>query len=181
MPANSGIPEQLQALIDLFDLSSLDDKMEHVRAHPYLMSDAALEYLDLLRTQRIEAGDTAFADTLGTHRLLLERAREVGLAQAFEELRQILLVQTVQEFVMGRSWMDSYIYLGEHPELKSESAIKILMKAEADARAKGDTDMAKVIAHHARLLRRVQEIGAEPAFIEIGGMDFLTSRPPPQD
>jgi hypothetical protein len=181
MQGSSGLPESVEALRGFIDAPSLDDKIEHVRTHPYLMSDASLEFLDLLKEQMIKAGDTAFAETLATHRALLSRARQVGLTQACDELRHILLTQTVQEFVMGRSWMDSYIYLGKHPELKSERAIEILTAIETDARAGGNTDLAKGIATHVRLLRRVQDIGAEPAFIEVGGMDFLTSRPPAQD
>jgi hypothetical protein len=52
---------------------------------------------------------------------------------------------------------------------------------EEEARRSGEKEQAKIINVHAHLLYLVEKVGADAAFTEIGGNDFLTSRHPDDD
>jgi hypothetical protein len=75
----------------------------------------------------------------------------------------------------GYSWMESYVFLQKHPELLSEDALTAVIALGMRAHEEGDTQAEKVAAAHYNLLRRIPEVGAEAAFIEVGGNDFRAS------
>jgi len=165
--------EEAVNLIRAFLLArNIDDKMEFIRTHTFLLSDDALKLFDSIRDSTLKKGDTDFAETLRHHRIMVERVRQVGIAQATRELHSLRLLETVHEFIDCYSWMDSYIYLGEHPELRSEEALGFLITIGMRARDEGNKEGEKIAAAHYNLLRRVEQIGAEAAFSEVGGEDF---------
>jgi hypothetical protein len=151
---------------------NIDDKIEFIRTHSFLLTDDALLVFDHLRDSSLKRGDADFAETLRHHRVMVERVRQVGSAQAARELHSLTVLESVQEFIGCYSWMDSYIYLGEHPELKTEEALDILGVLGMQAHDEGDAQAEKIAAAHYNLLRRVGQIGAEAAFSEVGGEDF---------
>ena len=103
---------------------------------------------------------------------MVERIRQIGPEETTRELQSLRLLETVRAFIDCYSWMDSYIYLGEHPELRSEEALGWLVTLGMQARDEGNKEGEKIAAAHYKLLRRVDQTGAEAAFSEVGGEDF---------
>jgi hypothetical protein len=173
-----GSPELAKSIEQFLAQPDLEAKINYLRAHPSLLSDDALRVFDRLRDAFVSAGDPDFAETLASHRALAERARDVGVTKAFEEMRYLLLAERFEEFIAARSWMDSYVYLEKHPELTFPAVRDIVTVLEERARRSGDEEKAKIIHVHGSLLYLVHTIGADAAFIQIGGMDFLNSTHP---
>lgn len=171
-------PESVKKIKEFLEQPNLEAKRNYVNAHPDLLSDHALRLFDHLRDAFIKEGDLDFGETLLQHRALLERSREVGVTQAFNDFRSLILGEKFKEFVNCRSWMDSYVYLEKHPDLTFTGARDIMIYLEELARRSGDKEQAKIINVHAHLLYLVEKVGADAAFTEIGGNDFLTSRHP---
>lgn len=151
---------------------NIDDKIEFVRTHTFLLSDDALAAFDSVRKSFIEQGDEDFAETVLQHRAIVERAREIGLTETSRELHAMIVFESVKRFIDCYSWMDSYVYLGEHPELRTEDALGFLVMLGTRARDRGDRQAETVAATHYKLLSRVGQVGAEAAFSEVGGEDF---------
>jgi hypothetical protein len=175
---NAELPESVDIIKRFLEEPNLEAKFNYVRAHPYLLSPDALQVFGHLRDAFAENGDADFAETLSQHRTLVERAQEVGLTQAFDEARFLTRAERVKEFIGARSWMDSYVYLEKHPDLTFPAVQDVLIALEEQARRRGDEEQAKIINVHAYLLYLVHTIGADAAFTQIGGMDFLNSRHP---
>lgn len=171
-------PESVKKIKEFLEQPNLEAKRNYVNAHPDLLSDHSLRLVDHLRDAFIQEGDPDFGETLRQHRALLERSREVGVTQAFNDFRSLILGEKFKEFVGCRSWMDSYVYLEKHPDLTYTGARDIMIYLEELARRSGDKEQAKIINVHAHLLYLVEKVGADAAFIEIGGNDFLASRHP---
>jgi hypothetical protein len=181
MGNSSQEPESVKTIEEFLKQPNLEAKRSYVSAHPYLLSDHALRLFDHLREAFIQEGDSDFGETLRQHRALVERSREVGVTQAFNDFRSLILGEKFKEFVSCRSWMDSYVYLEKHPDLTYTGARDIMIYFEEQARRSGDKEQAKIINVHAHLLYLVEKVGADAAFTEIGGDDFLTSRHPDDD
>ncbi|HEU5387555.1 MAG TPA: hypothetical protein VFV73_16780 [Streptosporangiaceae bacterium] len=175
---NDELPGSVDAIRRFLEEPDIDAKLRYVHAHPYLLTDDALRVFGLLLETVAKSGDADFAETLSAHRALLERSRQAGAEKAFAELRLYIMTEKIQEFIDARSWMDSYVYLENHPELTYAAAREALIMIEQKARDLGYEDQAKIVRVHARLLHLVETKGMDAAFTEVGGKDFLNSRHP---
>jgi hypothetical protein len=175
---NAELPESVDIIRRFLAEPNLEAKFNFLRAHPYLLSPDALRVFGHLRDAFAENDDADYAETVTQHRMLVERAQEVGLTQALDEARFLLRLERVKEFIGAPSWMDSYVYLEKHPELTFPAVQDVMIVLEEQARRRGDEEQAKIINVHAYLLYLVQTIGADAAFAQIGGMDFLNSTYP---
>jgi len=164
--------EAIQSIREFVEARNLDEKIEYLRMHSFLLTDDALRLFDEVRSIVAESGDDDFAETIRSHRGIVEEVRRLGFEKAREELHVFLLIETVKEFMDGYSWMDSYIYLQKHPLLLSNDARGVLLAFGKKAHDEGDKEAEKVAIAHYNLLGRVEKIGAEAAFIEVGGEDF---------
>ena len=172
MPDGIEVGEAINTIRVFLLARNIDDKIEFIRTHSFLLSDDALVVFDDLRNSSLEKGDADFAETLRVHRIIVERVRQVGLAQTAREMHSLKVLESVQAFIDCYSWMDSYVYLGEHPELRTEEALNFLISLGMQARDRGDAQAEKIAATHYNLLRKVGQVGAEAAFSEVGGEDF---------
>jgi hypothetical protein len=169
------IPEAIHTIQGFLQANRLDDKLEYLRRHSFLLTDEALHMFDVVREGAAEEGDKDTEEAVASHRMIVEEVRELGFSEAAKRLHSLVLLQTMKDFMAGYSWMDSYVFLQKHPELLSEDALATVIALGMRAHEEGDAQAEKVAAAHYNLLRRIPEVGAEAAFIEIGGNDFLAS------
>jgi len=154
---------------------NIDEKLEYLRRHSFLLTDDGLRTLDEMKAVVHKDGDEDTVEALAAHRFIIEQVRELGFKEAARSLHARVMIQTVNDFMAGYSWMDSYVFLQKHPELLSEDALASLIAFGKRAHEQGDAQAEKVAAAHFNLLRRVEQVGAEAAFTEVGGKDFTAA------
>jgi tetratricopeptide (TPR) repeat protein len=83
------------------------------------------------------------------------------------------LYEIINQFLFARSWLDAYLILEQHPELRS-AAVDVILRTTAqnqEAQTGGKAERASatdsVPRINADLLRRCREIGDIPAFAEV--------------
>jgi hypothetical protein len=177
MSGDAPLQEPFGMIRAFVEAPNLVAKMEYVRQHPALLSAEVIRVFGLF-TEQMRKTDADFRETLEAHRAVLDRAREVGLERAFDEFSTLVMAQRLQDFMDCYSWMDSYVYLQKHPELASDQALGQLSIMKDQASSAGNREKVKIIDTHGYLLHQVMRVGAEAAFVEVGGADFLNSRPP---
>jgi hypothetical protein len=171
----SQLPEALHLIEAFLEASGIDEKIEYLRRHSFLLTDDSLVFLDDFRKAAKAEGDEDMAEFFSSHRLIIETVRELGFSDGAEKLRGLVLMTTLKDFMDGYSWWDSYVFLQKHPELLSADAQHFLVLLGKQAHDQGDQEAEKVIYTHFKLLRLVTEVGAEKAFTEIGGKDFTAA------
>ena len=166
------IPEAIHTIQGFLEAKRLDDKLEYLRLHSFLLTDDGLHMFDVIRAAAVKEGDEDWAEAIASHRMIVEQVRELGFSEAAKGLHSLLLIQTMKDFMAGYSWMDSYVFLQQHPELLSKDALAVVIALGRRAHDQGDAQAEKVAAAHYNLLRRIEKVGAEAAFIEVGGDAF---------
>ena len=81
-----------------------------------------LEFFDLVNKAAKEKGDEEMAESISSHRVIIETVRELGFDEGAKRLQGLVLMTTLKDFMDGYSWWDSYVFLQKHPELLSEDA-----------------------------------------------------------
>ena len=76
------------------------------------------------------------------------------------------LLASLRGFVEAETWLDSYRFVRDHPELLMDAAEARLAGLAARAAATEDEVIAGLFAEHLALLRRAREVGVEVAFAE---------------
>ena len=76
------------------------------------------------------------------------------------------LLAALQQFVEAETWLDSYRFVRQHPELLTDAAEARLAGLAARAAAVEDEAIAGLFAEHLALLRRAREVGVAVAFAE---------------
>jgi hypothetical protein len=169
------LPEAVHQIYAFFEADGLDEKIEYLRRHSFLLSDHSLDLFDHFQESADKENDQDKSESISSHRLIIKTVRELGFTEGAERLRGLVLMQTVRDFMDGYSWWDSYVFLQKHPELLSEDAQGFLVAIGERAHNQGDQEAEKVAFVHFNLLRRVMEVGAEQAFTEVGGRDFTAA------
>lgn len=85
--------------------------------------------------------------------------------------RQGALMAALQQFVEAETWLDSYRFVRDHPELLSDAAEARLAGLAARANAVEDEVVGQLFAEHLALVRRARESGVEVAFAEKLGVE----------
>lgn len=127
---------------------------------------------DVMKTAATKEGDEDWAEAIESHRVIVEQVREFGFSEAANRLHSLVLIQAIKDFMAGYSWMDSYVFLQQHPELLSKDALAVVIAFGKQAHDQGDAEAEKVAAAHYSLLCRIEKVGVEAAFIEVGGDAF---------
>ena len=130
-------------------------------------------------------GDSNVQEALDQHRRLLRRCREIGVRNAFLELRRLLgerpsasaapggeldeagalaLVDVIGEFVTAADWSDSRRVLDAHPELLSSGADAVFERLIRTHEARHELNVVRQLIVHRDLLRRCREVGSDAAF-----------------
>ncbi|MFO7917993.1 MAG: CpXC domain-containing protein [Anaerolineae bacterium] len=171
MPA-SALAEKLQ---DFMQKETWRASQRYLEDHAELLGEAADQILeDLIRTSR-ERGEEDYAQIFEEHRQVLQRCREVGVKEAFnEKIRETReketdleeTVSAVQEFVQAQNWAEARDILEDHPELLEKRGDRIMGAFIEAARKLDDEDSEAILQEHRELLRRCQEVGVEEAFTE---------------
>jgi hypothetical protein len=173
MPERQDPADTLRAFQRLVEAPGWDERRQILHATPLLLTDAAPDIARYAAGAAEAEGGAEFARTLRGFAALVERCREIGVDAGLDEAQTALLLSQIKEFVDCYSWADSYHYLMSHADLQSPRAPEVVADAAQRAQANGYDDYAKILRTHERLLRRVAEVGAEAAFFEVGGDDFL--------
>ncbi len=84
-----------------------------------------------------------------------------------------LLLAVLRQFVEAETWLDSYRFVRQHPELLTDAAEARLAGLAARAAAVEDAAVAELFAEHLALLRRAREIGVTEAFAEKLGVTVV--------
>jgi len=153
-------------------------KQRLVENNQLLLTSEADSSLALLIMEYDEQPDLKQSFLL--HRSLLQRSREIGIHQAFIEMRRTLdaapltgsfeqaqteaLVNTIGEFITKDSWDESRSYLDDHPELlyaQTDSIIEQLIRTHT---TRGENKVVRELIIHRDLLRCCRDIGTEAAF-----------------
>jgi hypothetical protein len=85
------------------------------------------------------------------------------------------LLAALRHFVEAETWLDSYRFVRDHPELLTDAAEATLARYAERAAAVEDESVAGLFAEHLALLRRAREVGVLPAFAEklgVTGVEF---------
>jgi|GEM_PF-2476971 len=164
-------PEQLrQTLFALIQARNLDEALRFLEAHPELLTDEADAVLGRLIDTAQAQGDEAALRIFERHRALLRRCREVGVEEAFAELRRgSELVKTIFAFIQAETLEESRRILEAHPELLTDEADAMLGRLIDTAQAQGDEAALRIFERHRALLRRCREVGIPRAFAELSG------------
>lgn len=80
--------------------------------------------------------------------------------------RQDSLLAALRQFVEAETWLDSYRFVRDHPELLSDAAEARLAALAERAAATEEDAIGRLFAEHLALLRRAREVGVERAFAE---------------
>lgn len=80
------------------------------------------------------------------------------------------LLAVLRGFVEAETWLDSYRFVRDHPELLTDAAEATLARLAERAAAVEDESVAGLFAEHLALLRRAREVGVAVAFAEKLGM-----------
>ena len=80
------------------------------------------------------------------------------------------LLTTLRGFVEAETWLDSYRFVRDHPELLTDAAEARLAGLAARAAAVEEKAVAGLFAEHLALLRRARAVGVLPAFAEKMGV-----------
>ena len=161
-------PEQLRQTIFAFiQAETWEESRRILESHPELFTDEADAVLrQLIDTARAH-GDEAALRIFERHRALLRRCREVGVEEAFAELKRgSELVQTLLAFIQAETWEESRRILESHPELLTDEADAVLGQL---VQAQEDEDARHFLEELRALLRRCREVGIERAFAELSG------------
>jgi hypothetical protein len=153
-------------------------KQRLVESNPLLLrteADSALAGLILEY-----AGDDHVSESLLLHRSLLKRCREIGVRDAFLELRVTLgepplaetyepsptqaLVDTIGEFITQDDWQAARQWLDQHPELLSKEADDAFEALIRTHTARNQPAVVRALIIHRDLLRTCREIGVDAAF-----------------
>jgi hypothetical protein len=164
----------LRTLQALVESPSWEERRQLLHGAPYLMTDGGLQVAAQAGESAAARGEAEIARAIRAYAALARRCREVGVDAAVDEAHTALLLTLLEEFIDCYSWADSYRYLMSHADLRSPRAPDVLVDVAQRAQAAGNEDYAKILRTHERLLRRVAQLGAEKAFLEVGGMDFLS-------
>lgn len=76
------------------------------------------------------------------------------------------LLAALRQFVEAETWLDSYRFVRDHPELLSDAAEARLAGLAERAAATEEEAVGRLFAEHLALLRRAREVGARVAFTE---------------
>lgn len=183
-PLDDALLDELARLLHEFiSAPTFYSKQRLVEGNPLLLetlADSALaglivEYADEERIRR----------SLELHRALLRRCREIGIREAFAELRRTVeemdqsdaapdqavhaLVDAIGEFITAASWEDSRRWLEAHPELLSAQADAVFEELIRTHTARGERNVVRQLIIHRDLLRMAREVGTEAAFERMAG------------
>ncbi|MFP3896603.1 MAG: CpXC domain-containing protein [Anaerolineales bacterium] len=171
MPA-SALGEKLQTFMQKETWLA---SQRYLEGHPELLDDAADRLLQQLISTSRERGEKDYAEIFEEHRRILQRCREVGVAEAFaEKIRETReketgveeMVAAIQEFVQAQNWAEARDVLEDHPELLGNRGDRVMGAFIEAARNLGSDKTEAVLQEHRDLLRRCQEVGVEEAFAE---------------
>ncbi len=84
--------------------------------------------------------------------------------------RQDPLPAALRQFVEAETWLDSYRFVREHPELLTDAAEALLAGLVERAAAVEEEAVGQLFAEHLALLRRAMAVGVGVAFAEKLGM-----------
>ena len=156
-----------QTLEEFIRARTWDESRRILEAHPELLTDEADAMLGRLIDAAQAQGDEAAIRIFERHRALLRRCREVGVEEAFAELRRgSELVQALLAFIQAETWEESRRILEAHPELLTDEADAVLGQLIDAAQAQGDEAALRIFERHRALLRRCREVGIPRAFAE---------------
>ncbi len=183
-PLDDALLDELARLLHEFiSAPTFYRKQRLVEGNPLLLetlADSALaglivEYADEEHVRR----------SLELHRALLRRCREIGIREAFAELRRTVeemdrsaatadqavhaLVETIGEFITATSWEDSRRWLEAHPELLSAQADAVFEELIRTHTARGERNVVRQLVIHRDLLRMAREVGTQAAFERMAG------------
>jgi succinate dehydrogenase flavin-adding protein (antitoxin of CptAB toxin-antitoxin module) len=164
-------PEQLkQTIFALIQAETWEESRRILEAHPELLTDEADAVLGRFIDTAQAQGDEAALRIFERHRALLRRCREVGVEEAFAELKRgSELVKTLLALIQAETWEESRRILESHPELLTDEADAVLGRFIDTAQARGDEAALRIFERHRALLRRCREVGIEQAFAELSG------------
>lgn len=153
-------------------------KQRIVEGNAILLSQEADAALAMLAYEYEE--NSPLQQSLIIHRRVLQRSREIGIREAFTELRQTLdetplaesveaaatqnLVSVIGEFVTTENWEESRAYLVMHPELLTAQADSFFERLIQTHTARGERNVVRQLVIHRDLLRACRELGIDPAF-----------------
>jgi hypothetical protein len=83
------------------------------------------------------------------------------------------LLAALRQFVEAETWLDSYHFVRDHPELLTDAAEARLAGLAARAAAVEDAAVGELFAEHLALLRRGREVGVMEAFAEKLGVTVV--------
>ncbi len=182
-PLDDGLLDELAHLLHEFlTAPTFTAKQRLVEHNARLLlgneADSALAGLHLTY-----ADDETLLAALSHHQRLLRRCREIGVREAFLELRRQLgegpaasdpadideaeaaaLVDTIGEFITAGDWEVSRRWLEAHPELLTASADAVFERLIHTHQARHEMNVVRELVIHRDLLRACREIGVEAAF-----------------
>nr|MBN1228678.1 hypothetical protein [Anaerolineae bacterium] len=190
-------------LHEFISATSFYSKQRLVEGNEILLSNEADSALAMLILEYDQS--TLLRESLVLHRHLLQRSREVGIPDAFLELRQTLqdaplsdsieeaqtsiLVYTIGEFITADNWEESRRFLDNHPELLQAEVPNIFDRLIKTHTARGERNVVRQLVVHRDLLRACWELGIDQAFERVmnppetlemlvdNTISVLTSRP----
>ena len=120
-------PSLLQVLIDFLETESWEESQQYLEAHPELLGDETDGLLvQMIQTAEVQGEEDAIVD-LENHRILLARAKEIGIPAAYEELERE--AERFEEEVAGG--VDVLIAaIQALPAEQQQSLIQVLTTAE---------------------------------------------------
>lgn len=165
-------------LFEMITSPTFASKQRLVEGNPLLLSGTADSALAALLLQY--ADDEDIRQSLELHRALLRRCSEIGVREAFLELRQTLdeldrplsaaeqevraLVNSIGEFITAPNWEESRRWLDAHPELLGAQADRVFDGLIESHTARQEHNVVRQLVIHRDLLRTCREIGVEAAF-----------------
>ncbi len=177
-PLNDAQLDELAVLLhELLRAETLYAKQRLVEGNPLLLRREADFSLAALVVQYEE--NPALHRSLEMHRRLLQRCREIGVQEAFLELRRQMdagaertlggealeaLIDTIGEFVTAENWTESRRWLDEHPELISPEADAVFDELIRTYERRNQLVVTRQLMIHRDLLRACREIGIDEAF-----------------
>ena len=153
----NGLLRDLQTFVGIPDS---EGQKRFLNENPHLLDQAVDALLaEVIEGQRSEGAK----DFLSSRRTLLAKCREIGVNEAFSQLKQEdpvpELVPVIGRLLKAATLQDAKAILEAHPELLDPSVDGFLQGA--------DPRTQRVLSKYRDLLARCREVGIDAAFTEI--------------
>lgn len=165
------VPELHQTLIAFLQAETWAQSKAVVEEHPELLEEEVDDLIERLIAAAQQQEDENAEQAFREHRQLLQRAREVGVEEAFGEriqategLSSQLVLGLLLNFVEAETWPEAQAFVEEHPELLTDEADVMMDKLIAATREEGQPELVEMLQEHKALLQRCREVGVEQAF-----------------